>query len=46
MKGKEIKAPAIRTTESRTPSHTGAMLDKHVTAATAEARYCQEANGS
>lgn len=46
MKGKTIKAPAIKATESRTPSHTGAMLDKHVTAAKVEARYCQEANGS
>lgn len=46
MKGKTITAPAIKATESRTPSHTKSMLDKHVTAATAEARYCQEANGS
>ncbi len=46
MKGKTIKAPAIKATENRTPSHTGAMLGKHVPAATAEAKICQEANGS
>lgn len=43
MKGKEIKA--IKAVETRTPSHTKALLDKHVTAAAAEARICQEANG-
>jgi hypothetical protein len=46
VKGKTVTAPAIKATENRTPSHTGAMLSKHAKAAAREAQICQEANGS
>jgi hypothetical protein len=45
MKGKTVKAPAIRAVENGTKSLSQTLREKHVAAATAEAKICQEANG-